>query len=59
MKKQLVTVKTYARNKNISVQHVYRLCKAGKLKHEIIDGVWFIAYTQNKIQTINPETDGN
>ena len=58
MTKQLITVKTYALNKRISVQHVYRLCRAGKLKHEIIDGVWFVDYSQSVTTRIN-ETDGN
>lgn len=35
-------VSTYAREKGISVQYVYKLIKQGKITAEKIDGIWFI-----------------
>lgn len=41
-KQKLIKVSTYAKEKNISVQWVYKLIEKGELKLVEIDGVKFI-----------------
>lgn len=38
----LIKVSNYAREKKISLSHIYRLIKQGKIKSVTIDGVIFI-----------------
>jgi hypothetical protein len=38
----LITVRNYAKIKNVTTQHIYSLMKSGKVKSHSIDGVKFV-----------------
>ena len=43
-----VTVNEYAKEKNITIAYVQRLCRLGKLKCAKVSRVWFIEDTPKK-----------
>ena len=48
--KNLITVRNYALQKNVTTQHIYALIKQGKVKTESIDGVKFVVLEKTKEQ---------
>jgi hypothetical protein len=45
--KDYKTVHNYANDKGVTVAYIYRLIREGRLKAEVIDGMYFIDTSKN------------
>lgn len=50
---ELVKVSTYAKEKGVSVQAIYKQIAKGKLQSTKIDGVWFLLLKEKRKETSN------